>query len=157
MNKLQELRKILIERGLNISVAESCTGGMLAQHLTKYPGSSSYFDRGFITYTNQSKIDELGVKSSVIDEFGAVSIEVASEMVKGVNKKSKTSISIAITGIAGPGGATIGKPVGTVCFGFIVNGELFAEKKLFLGDRIIIIQLSVDYAIEYIIKLITDN
>ena len=119
MNKLQELRKILIERGLNISVAESCTGGMLAQHLTKYPGSSNYFDRGFITYTNQSKIDELGVNSSVIDAFGAVSLEVASEMVKGVNKKSKTNISIAITGIAGPGGATIGKPVGTVCFGLL--------------------------------------
>jgi len=154
MNKLQELRKILIERGLNISVAESCTGGMLAQHLTKYPGSSSYFDRGFITYTNQSKIDELGVNSSVIDEFGAVSLEVASEMVKGVNKKSKTSISIAITGIAGPGGATIGKPVGTVCFGFIVNGELFAEKKLFPGDRDLIIQSSVNFAIECIFNQI---
>ena len=154
MNKLQELRKILIEKELNISVAESCTGGMLAQLLTKYPGSSSYFDRGFITYTNQSKIDELGVNSSVIDEFGAVSLEVASEMVKGVNKKSKSSISIAITGIAGPGGATSGKPVGTVCFGFIVNGELFAEKKLFSGDRDLIIQSSVNFAIEYVLKLI---
>ena len=154
MNKLQELRKILIERGLNISVAESCTGGMLAQHLTKYPGSSSYFDRGFVTYTNQSKIDVLGVNSSIIDEFGAVSLEVASEMVKGVNKKSKTSISIAITGIAGPGGATIGKPVGTVCFGFIVNGELFAEKKLFPGDRDLIIQSSVNFAIECIFNQI---
>ena len=154
MNKLQELRKIFIEKGLNISVAESCTGGMLAQHLTKYPGSSSYFDRGFVTYTNQSKIDELGVNSSIIDEFGAVSLEVASEMVKGVNKKSKTSISIAITGIAGPGGATIGKPVGTVCFGFIVNGELFAEKKLFPGDRDLIIQSSVNFAIECIFNQI---
>ena len=154
MNKLQELRKILLERGLNISVAESCTGGMLAQHLTKYPGSSSYFDRGFVTYTNQSKIDELGVNSSIIDEFGAVSLEVASEMVKGVNKKSKTSISIAITGIAGPEGATIGKPVGTVCFGFIVNGELFAEKKLFSGDRDLIIQSSVNFAIECIFNQI---
>ena len=154
MNKLQELRKILIERGLNISVAESCTGGMLAQHLTKYPGSSNYFDRGFITYTNQSKIDELGVNSSVIDEFGAVSLEVASEMVKGVNKKSKTSISIAITGIAGPGGATIGKPVGTVCFGFIVNGELITEKKLFSGGRDLIIQSSVNFAIECIFNQI---
>jgi len=154
MNKLQELRKILIEKRLTVSVAESCTGGMLAQHLTKYPGSSSYFDRGFVTYTNQSKIDELGVNSSIIDEFGAVSLEVASEMVKGVNKKSKTSISIAITGIAGPGGATIAKPVGTVCFGFIVNGELFAEKKLFSGDRDLIIQSSVNFAIECIFNQI---
>ena len=154
MNKLQELRKILIEKELNISVAESCTGGMLAQLLTKYPGSSSYFDRGFITYTNQSKIDELGINSSAIDEFGAVSLEVASEMVKGVNKKSRTSISIAITGIAGPGGATSGKPVGTVCFGFIVNGELFAEKKLFSGDRDLIIQSSVNFAIECIFNQI---
>jgi nicotinamide-nucleotide amidase len=154
MNKLQELRKILIERGLNISVAESCTGGMLAQHLTKYPGSSSYFDRGFVTYTNQSKIDVLGVNSSIIDEFGAVSLEVDSEMVKWVNNKSKTSISMAITGIAGPGGATIGKPVGTVCFGFIVNGELFAEKKLFSGDRDLIIQSSVNFAIECIFNQI---
>jgi len=154
MNKLQELRKILIEKELNISVAESCTGGMLAQLLTKYPGSSSYFDRGFITYTNQSKIDELGVNSSVIDEFGAVSLEVVSEMVKGVNKKSNSSISIAITGIAGPGGATSGKPVGTVCFGFIVNGELFAEKKLFSGDRDLIIQSSVNFAIECIFNQI---
>ena len=154
MNKLQELRKILIEKRLTVSVAESCTGGMLAQHLTKYPGSSSYFDRGFVTYTNQSKIDELGVNSSIIDEFGAVSLEVASEMVKGVNKKSKTSLSIAITGIAGPGGATIAKPVGTVCFGFIVNGELFAEKKLFSGDRDLIIQSSVNFAIECIFNQI---
>ena len=154
MNKLQELRKILIEKRLTLSVAESCTGGMLAQHLTKYPGSSSYFDRGFVTYTNQSKIDELGVNSSIIDEFGAVSLEVASEMVKGVNKKSKTSISIAITGIAGPGGATSGKPVGTVCFGFIVNGELFTEKKLFSGDRDLIIQSSVNFAIECIFNQI---
>jgi len=96
----------------------------------------------------------LGVNSSIIDEFGAVSLEVASEMVKGVNKKSKTSISIAITGIAGPGGATIGKPVGTVCFGFIVNGELFAEKKLFSGDRDLIIQSSVNFAIECIFNQI---
>ena len=154
MNKLQELRKILIEKRLTVSVVESCTGGMLAQHLTQYPGSSSYFDRGFITYTNQSKIDELGVNSSVIDEFGAVSLEVASEMVKGVNKKSKTSISIAITGIAGPGGATIGKPVGTVCFGFIVNGELITEKKLFSGGRDLIIQSSVNFAIECIFNQI---
>ena len=154
MNKLQELRKILIEKRLTVSVAESCTGGMLAQHLTQYPGSSSYFDRGFITYTNQSKIDELGVNSSVIDAFGAVSLEVASEMVKGINKKSKTSISIAITGIAGPGGATIAKPVGTVCFGFFVNGELFAEKKLFSGDRDLIIQSSVNFAIECIFNQI---
>ena len=154
MNKLQELRKILIEKRLTVSVVESCTGGMLAQHLTQYPGSSSYFDRGFVTYTNQSKIDVLGVNSSIIDEFGAVSLEVASEMVKGVNKKSKTSISIAITGIAGPGGATIGKPVGTVCFGFIVNGELFAEKKLFPGDRDLIIQSSVNFAIECIFNQI---
>ena len=154
MNKLQELRKILIEKRLTVSVAESCTGGMLAQHLTQYPGSSSYFDRGFVTYTNQSKIDELGVNSSVIDEFGAVSLEVASEMVKGVNKKSKTSISIAITGIAGPGGATIGKPVGTVCFGFIVNGELITEKKLFSGGRDLIIQSSVNFAIECIFNQI---
>jgi len=75
-------------------------------------------------------------------------------MVKGANKKSKTSISMAITGIAGPGGATIGKPVGTVCFGFIVNGELFAEKKLFSGDRDLIIHSSVIFAIEYVLKLI---
>ena len=154
MKKLKELREILINKGLTISVAESCTGGMLSHTLTKLAGSSGYFDRGFITYTNQSKIDELGVNSSVIDEYGAVSIEVVCEMVKGLNEKSKTSISIAITGIAGPSGATSTKPVGTVCFGFIMNGKLFAEKKLFSGDRDLIIHSSVIFAIEYVLRLI---
>ena len=105
----------LIKKNISISVAESCTGGSLAENLTRFPGSSSWFDCGFITYSNQSKQEILSVSSEIIEEFGAVSEEVALEMAKGALEKSPADYSVSITGISGPDGGSEDKLVGTVC------------------------------------------
>jgi nicotinamide-nucleotide amidase len=104
-----------IARGVMITCAESCTGGMVAAALTDLPGSSAMFDRGFVTYTNDAKIDLLGVLSETLDQFGAVSEQVAREMAQGALAHSKADIAVSITGIAGPGGSEH-KPEGRVCF-----------------------------------------
>ena len=104
-----------IARGVMITCAESCTGGMVAAALTDLPGSSAMFDRGFVTYTNDAKIDLLGVSPETLDQFGAVSEQVAGEMAQGALAHSKADIAVSITGIAGPGGSEH-KPVGRVCF-----------------------------------------
>lgn len=109
---------LLKERGESLAVAESCTGGHLANLLTDVPGSSQYFERGVVTYSNESKTDLLGVPASLIQTFGAVSSEVATAMAKGIRRKANTSYGIGITGIAGPTGATTDKPIGTVFIGF---------------------------------------
>jgi nicotinamide-nucleotide amidase len=103
-------------KGLRLTCAESCTGGMLAALLTQTAGSSDVFDRGFVTYSNAAKIDMLGVKATTLDRFGAVSEAVASEMATGARAHSLADIAVSITGIAGPGGSEF-KPEGRVCFG----------------------------------------
>ncbi len=105
------------EGGLTIATAESCTGGLLAGALTAIPGSSAVFDRGWVTYSNQAKTELLGVSADLITQHGAVSLEVAEAMALGVVERSNASLAISISGIAGPGGGTPDKPVGTVCFG----------------------------------------
>lgn len=109
-----QLGKILYSRQLYVAVAESCTGGSLAAAITDIPGSSQWFDRGFVTYTNESKEQMLGVNHNTLVEHGAVSGQTAKSMAEGVIAFSKAQISVAITGIAGPGGGSISKPVGTV-------------------------------------------
>lgn len=110
--------ELLIERGLTISSAESCTGGMFAAALTDIPGISAAFDRGLVTYSNQAKVDELGVKPETLEKYGAVSRETAMEMAEGVKRVSGSDIGISVTGIAGPDGGTPEKPVGLVYIGF---------------------------------------
>lgn len=107
---LDELRK----RGLKIVTAESCTGGLIAALLTEIPGSSDVFERGFVTYSNDAKAETLGVPRAVIEQFGAVSREVAVAMAEGALARSKANIAVAVTGIAGPGGGSVEKPVGLV-------------------------------------------
>ncbi len=119
-NEAQELSELLIANGLTISVAESCTGGSFSQAITSIPGASSYFDCGYITYSNQSKVDMLGVEVQTIKTYGAVSEEVALEMVIGVSNRSHCDVALSITGVAGPTGGTTEKPVGTVCFGYSI-------------------------------------
>ncbi|MBT3698373.1 MAG: CinA family protein, partial [Methylococcales bacterium] len=109
-----EVAALLTEQKLTLAVAESCTGGALCQALTDIPGSSNWFDRGFITYSNQAKIDMLKVSPALLEQNGAVSFEAARAMVDGVHEHSQAELAIAITGIAGPGGGTAEKPVGTV-------------------------------------------
>ncbi len=102
--------------GRTVATAESCTGGMVAAALTELPGASDVFDRGFVTYSNEAKMESLSVSSDILDTFGAVSIAVAWAMAQGALKHSNADIAVAITGVAGPGGGTAKKPVGTVVF-----------------------------------------
>ena len=104
------------QRRLLLATAESCTGGWAAQVITHTAGSSEWFERGFVTYANEAKVEMLGVRPETLQEFGAVSQETAAEMAVGALKNSKAMFSLAITGIAGPTGGSPGKPVGTVCF-----------------------------------------
>jgi nicotinamide-nucleotide amidase len=106
----------LKERELKLATAESCTGGWIAQAVTSIAGSSEWFDRGFVTYSNQAKRELLGVRAATLSRYGAVSEQTAREMACGALKRSQAQVAIAVTGIAGPGGGTRKKPVGTVCF-----------------------------------------
>ena len=146
-NEAQKLSELLITNGLTISVAESCTGGFLSHTITSIPGASSYFDCGYITYSNQSKVEMLGVDIQTIKTYGAVSEEVALEMVIGVVNRSHSDVVVSITGVAGPTGGTPEKPVGMVCFGFFYGGKTSASTELFSGDRANIVSQSVSYAL----------
>ena len=124
------------QRRLFLATAESCTGGWAAQVITHTAGSSEWFERGFVTYSNAAKTDMLGVRPETLQQFGAVSQETAAAMAEGALKCSKAMISLAITGIAGPTGGSPGKPVGTVCFAWCRVGETAeTEAAVFAGDR----------------------
>lgn len=123
----------MIAKGLKLTCAESCTGGMLASQLVSVPGSSAYFERGFVTYTNQAKAQMLGVASQLLDDYGAVSIEVAEAMAKGALAHSDADIALSITGIAGPDGGSDEKPVGTVCFALVSARHCFVQRLLMAG------------------------
>jgi len=142
----QVLSELLIANSVTISVAESCTGGSLSNALTSIPGASSYFDCGYITYSNQSKVEMLGVDIQTIKTYGAVSEEIALEMVIGLATKSHSDVVVSITGVAGPTGGTPEKPVGTICFGFFCDGQTSTITQLFSGDRSNIISQSISYA-----------
>lgn len=121
---------------LTIATAESCTGGWLAEVITHTAGSSAWFDRGVVTYSNTAKTELLGVAPERIARHGAVSLEVATDMTHGLLLKSTAILTASITGIAGPGGGSPDKPVGTVCFAWCVRGqEPNAERRQFAGDR----------------------
>jgi nicotinamide-nucleotide amidase len=124
------------QRRLLLTTAESCTGGWAAQVITHTAGSSEWFERGFVTYSNEAKVELLGVPAEILAQFGAVSPETAAEMADGALKNSNAMISLAITGIAGPTGGSPGKPVGTVCFAWCRAGQTAdAETRFFAGDR----------------------
>ena len=142
---MKQLINLLKQKSLTIAVAESCTGGNLSTLLTSESGASEYFDRGFITYSNQAKMELLGVKKTTLDNFGAVSEQTALEMTQGVMQNSNADIGVSITGIAGPIGGTTDKPVGTVCFGLCINGEYTTTTKYFDGDRKKVVERSVEF------------
>ncbi|WP_100261556.1 CinA family protein [Qipengyuania seohaensis] len=125
--EIDELAKRVIEEnsaaGRKVVVAESCTGGLVAAALTEIPGSSAVLDRGFVTYSNESKIEMLDVSLDIIETFGAVSIACAWAMAKGALARSNADVAVAISGVAGPGGGTQHKPVGTVVFAKVVRGQ----------------------------------
>ncbi|MBI5793339.1 MAG: nicotinamide-nucleotide amidohydrolase family protein [Rhodocyclales bacterium] len=137
------------QRRLLLATAESCTGGWVAQVITHTAGSSAWFDRGFVTYSNEAKMEMLGVRAETLAEFGAVSPETAAEMASGALKNSNAMFSLAITGIAGPTGGSPGKPVGTVCFAWCRRGDKAdAETRQFAGDREAVRRLAVVHALQ---------
>lgn len=126
---------LLMKQNLSISVAESCSGGLLAGRLINYPGISKVFKEGFITYSNESKINTLGVDSKILSKYGAVSEEVAKQMAKGAADRAKSDVALSITGIAGPDGGTDEKPVGLVYIGLYLLGEVKVMKMDSWGSR----------------------
>ncbi|NRT78745.1 competence/damage-inducible protein A [Clostridium beijerinckii] len=135
INIEEVVARLLIEKKLTISTAESCTGGMIASYLINYPGISEVFLEGAVTYSNEAKHNRLGVNNDILNKYGAVSEETAREMAIGIAKTANTDVSIVTTGIAGPEGGTLEKPVGLVFIGVYVQGKVTIQKCLFKGDR----------------------
>ena len=144
----------LIERNISISTAESCTGGLLAYNFVRNTDSSKVFKGGYITYSNEMKIKELKVKKVSLEKYGAVSHQIAEEMIGGLYKKNKTKICISTTGIAGPGGSTLSKPIGLIYIGIRINNKKIIIKKNFKGTRIQIQKKCVNFIFKYLDKLI---
>ena len=149
---------LLKKNELILSVAESCTGGLIAKYFTDFPGSSVFFDSGFVTYSNESKINYLHVSDETLKENGAVSSEVVREMLNGLLKNSKIDVGIATSGVAGPGGGTDSKPVGTVYIGWVFKEfDCCIEKYNFVGDRQLVREQASNKAInglfEYLNKI----
>ena len=149
MNDLaQKVGKALKARKQLLVTAESCTGGWVAQAVTAISGSSAWFERGFVTYSNEAKQEMLGVKRATLKKHGAVSEETAREMAKGALKKSRATIAVAVTGVAGPTGGTPGKPVGMVCFSWATKKALRSETRRFRGNRERVRRQSVVHALK---------
>ncbi len=149
----QRAGRALEQRGWMLATAESCTGGWVSEAVTMIPGSSAWFERGFVTYTYISKREMLGVKSETLEANGAVSEPVVREMVQGALKASHAQAALAVSGTAGPGGGTPQKPVGTVCFAWgFENREVRAETLLFAGDREEIRRKAVIHALSVLIE-----
>ena len=156
MNALAEkLGQRLKAKGELLVTAESCTGGWVAQVVTAIAGSSAWFERGFVTYSNAAKEEMLGVRHETIIRHGAVSEETAREMALGALARSHGTTALAVTGIAGPTGGTAAKPVGTVCFAWVAkNRAAIAETRRFSGDRDAVRRQSVEHALARALELL---
>lgn len=137
-----------------MATAESCTGGLIASACTDLGGSSAWFERGFVTYSNQAKIDMLGVDAALIARDGAVSSAVAQAMVRGALHHAPVQAAVAVTGVAGPSGGSAAKPVGTVWFGWNVNGDMHTDLQCFEGDRAAVRAASVTHALARLLALV---
>lgn len=147
--------RALEAKALVLTTAESCTGGWIGEAVTMVPGSSAWYDRGFITYTNRAKQQMLGVKAATLRDHGAVSEETVREMVAGALAASSAQIAVAVSGVAGPAGGTADKPVGTVCIAWArAGGAVRAETRHFAGDRNAVRRSSVLRALEGVLELI---
>ena len=147
------LGRALAERQWTVVTAESCTGGLLAGAITDVAGSSGWFERGFVTYSNEAKAEMLGVRPETLAAVGAVSEATAREMAAGALNRSGASISVAVTGVAGPAGGTPEKPVGLVCFAWACrDGAVESVALLFKGDRAAVRAATVDRALEGLIE-----
>ena len=157
INLAQQLIALCQTKGIRLSTVESCTGGLLSGCLTDVPGSSEVFDRGFITYSNEAKHEEVNVSNESLVKFGAVSGEVACEMCAGVLSRTGVGAAVSVTGIAGPGGATDDKPVGLVYIGIATtHGTPVAHRYVFPGDRQEVRSATISAAIELLIRAVAE-
>jgi nicotinamide-nucleotide amidase len=153
------LGRLLKAKGEKLVTAESCTGGGIAEAVTAIAGSSEWFDRGFITYSNEAKMEMLKVSAATLKQHGAVSEETAREMALGALAASPGTLSVSVTGVAGPGGGSPLKPVGMVCFAWARSGEAMARSgtRRFSGDRLSVREQSVIHALKGAIELLDDG
>ena len=159
LDTVKTLAEILLAKSWKIAAAESCTGGLVCASLTDLAGSSEWFERGYITYSNEAKEDSLGVPARLIQSFGAVSEQVAKAMAEGAQVNSGANAAISITGIAGPTGGSAEKPVGTVCFGWAIQNDSGENRVLtktmhFDGDRQVIREQACHYVLNELAKLL---
>jgi nicotinamide-nucleotide amidase len=152
---VEQLAALLLDRGWMLATAESCTGGMIAARCTDLAGSSQWFERGFVTYSNEAKTELLGVDEALLQQHGAVSEVVVRAMAFGAVRHSHARVSVAVTGVAGPSGGSKDKPVGTVWFGFMVDGRLTSEMQRFAGDRAAVREATVAHALDGLMLRIT--
>lgn len=151
----EQLAELFLKTACNLATAESCTGGGLAEILTRIPGSSSWFERGFVTYSNEAKQEMLDVPFDTLQQYGAVSEETASAMARGAVENSQADFGVSITGIAGPDGGTEDKPVGTVCLGWYKRDTGVITTRIhFDGDRLKVREQSCLLAIQGLIDLL---
>ncbi|HSV59658.1 MAG TPA: CinA family protein [Variovorax sp.] len=148
------LADLLRQKQWMMATAESCTGGLIAGACTDLAGSSDWFERGIVSYSNAAKAELLGVDPALIAAHGAVSEPVVRAMAAGALERSKAQVSVAVTGVAGPAGGSADKPVGTVWFGWSVNGQLRSERRRFEGDRATVRAATVHYALQTLVHLI---
>ena len=148
------LAQILLSRNWTVSLAESCTGGLVCATLTELAGSSEWFERGYITYSNEAKTESLSVPAVLIETHGAVSEQVAKAMAEGARINSGSNVAISITGVAGPTGGSKEKPVGTVCFGWATENQTFTKTMRFDGDRQMVRQQATEFALAELIALL---
>lgn len=148
------LADLMLKKNWMLASAESCTGGLISAACTDLAGSSNWFERGFVTYSNEAKTELLGVDAALIDTHGAVSEEVARAMAAGAIARSRAQVAVAVTGVAGPSGGSRAKPVGTVWFGFMLDGRLSSEVQHFGGDRAAVRLATVQHALQRLVQLL---
>lgn len=148
----RRLGKALLKARLRLVTAESCTGGWAAQAVTAVPGSSDWFERGYVTYSNSAKQQLLGVRATTLRRHGAVSVQTAREMARGALRSGGGDISLAITGVAGPGGGSAAKPVGLVCFAWARGRRIRSESRRFRGTRREVRRRSVIHALKGVLQ-----
>lgn len=149
-----DLAYFLQKRSWQLAVAESCTGGLIAAACTELAGSSLWFERGFVSYSNAAKIELLGVDAALIEHHGAVSEEVARAMAQGAISRSCAQVALAVTGVAGPSGGSADKPVGTVWFGWATPAGVVSDLRRFEGDRRHVREAAVQHALQQLVALI---
>jgi len=151
----EEVGAALKARGLMLATAESCTGGWISEAVTMVPGSSDWFERGFVTYTYISKREMLGVKEATLEKHGAVSEEVVREMIEGALARSHAQVAVAVSGVAGPTGGTPEKPVGYVCLAWgMKGGRPRSEAQRYSGDREAVRRQSVEHALKGVLAML---